>query len=666
MNRFCIIIVCSLLCACSAAFAQKKEALEASRYGFELEKQDKFAEALYQYNKAIAADPKYPYPVERIGAMYQKLHNYPRAIEFLRRAIALDPNFDDYNYYNIGFNYKVLHKLDSALIYYKLFLQRMKPLIAEDSAAVRDADFLESVMARSIELQKQPKNTDEPVKLGGDINSAYDDFAPAITADGSLLFYTSRRPSTNTAVFSETKDYGDDIFASRKDDKGNWTASVALPAPINSVDDEGAAGISPDGQKVYYSLCRRADGYGDCDIYESVLTGSDWSHPKNLGREFNSPLWDGQPSVSPDGNALYFSSKRVGSIEGSEDLWVAYRNTDNTWGIPINLGPAINTPYSERSPFMAADGVTLYFSSNGHPGYGGHDLFMTRKQTDGTWSEPINLGSPINSASDDEFLSIPARGTTIFYASKRGKTGLDIYEGKLPKNLMPYAVTLVSGMVTDKHTGKPLGAKVELTDLQKDEAIGTYFSNSTTGKFYFPVAAGKTYGVTATATSYTFFSQHFSVPDSSKYNEINYKIELMPLDTSGEIATTTIKDTNQKNQAASTPIQLNNIFFDFNKATLRPESIPELKQLIKFLAQNTKVRIEISGHTDSVGTSAYNLKLSQDRADAVREYLLSHSNITPARITAKGYGETKPVAANDTEENKQKNRRTEFLILRKQ
>ncbi len=651
----------------------KKEALDASRYGFDLERQGKFSEALFEYNKAIAADPNYPYPVERIGSMYQKLHNYPKAIEFLKRTLVLDSNYDDYTYYNLGYCYKMMHKLDTALIYYRVFSSRMKPLVPEDSAALRDAEFLETYTEKSIELQKQPKNTSDPVKLTGDINTPYDDYAPVITADGSLLFYTSRRPSTNVSKYTETKDYGDDIFASKRDNNGNWMGSVALPGPISSKDDEGAAGIAPDGQKVYYSLCRRPDGYGDCDIYSSVLNGTDWSKPMNLGREFNSPAWDGQPSIAPDGNSMYFSSRRPGSTDGSEDIYVSYRNTDGTWGLPINLGPTINTSYSERSPFIASDGVTLYFSSNGHPGYGGHDLFMTRKQSDRTWSEPKNLGSPINSSDDDEFLSIPAKGKTAYYSSRRGNTGLDIYEAVLPPDLAPLPVTLVTGSVIDKRTRKPIGAKIELSDLSNDELVGTYASNSATGVFYFTATAGKNYGVTATAPKYIFYSQHFSVADSAKYNELHYTIELSPVDTSAPLASTTNPDDNDSNKnknknttntnTGETPHTLNNIFFDFNKATLRKESVTELRNLVQFLNEQPKIRIEISGHTDSVGTPEYNHKLSQERAEAVREYLVSHG-IHGNRVVAKGYGETKPVAPNDTEENRQKNRRTEFTILK--
>jgi outer membrane protein OmpA-like peptidoglycan-associated protein len=662
------IILAMLLCLLSQRmFAQPlpgKDALRSSRAGYELEQENKFSEALFEYNKAIASDPKYPYPLERIGAMYQHLHNYPRAIEFLRRAIALDSNFDDYNLYNLATCYKAVQKNDSALMYYRAFIRKIKPVVAEDSAAVRDANVLITFTEQCDALRSMQKNTDDPVILKN-INSSFNDFSPSMTADGKTLYFTSSRQSTNSKAYIDRKDYGDDIFSSKRLDTG-WTPPLALPPPINSKDDEGAISISADGQTVFYSLCRRSDGFGDCDIYSSDLHGATWSAPKNLGPAFNSAQWDAQPSVSPDGFTMYFSSRRPGSIDGSEDIWVANKNTDGTWGRPVNLGAPVNTSASERSPFIANDGKTLYFSSNGHPGFGGHDIFMTRKRDDGTWTEPVNLGSPINSSGDDEFLTIPAKGDKIFYASQREnlKGSLDIYETKLPPNMRPSPVTLITGKVFDKATKAPIGAKIEITDLTKDQLEAVYNSNSETGEFQVPLPQGKNYGITATAPHYAFFSNNYSVPDSAAYKEIHYEIALTRVDI----------DTSNKNPAfAGNPnsgnpsgtgeivIPLNNIFFDFNKATLRNESITELRQMVRFMDQYPKLKVEISGHTDSLGTSEINRKLSQERAEAVREYLVAHGVRAP-RVTAKGYGATKPVASNDTEEGRQKNRRTEFKI----
>ena len=637
---------------CTSLYAQTNpDALKYSREGYELEQQGKFSEALYRYNQSIAADPKYPYPVQRIAAMYQRLRNFPKAIQFYHRAILLDSTFDDYNYLNLALSYRSMNNTDSSMMEYRLFLKKLKPIIAEDSVAARDASRYIHYVEQSAELRKSPKNTDEPHTVPG-INSPYNEFGASVTADGKLLIFTSRRPSTNQRKYTETSDYGDDIFYSLKDSLGNWSEPNAVAPPINTTDDEGAATITADGQTVFFSLCRRPEGAGDCDIYMSHLEGLSWSKPQNLGRPFNAREWDAQPSVSADGSTIYFSSRRFGSVEGSEDIWVVYKNPDGTWGLPLNLGETINTNGSERSPFIAADNRTLYFSSNGHPGYGNHDLFMTRKQDDGSWSLPVNLGSPINTEGDDEFLTIPAKGDKIYYSSQRSGNNTDIYEAILPMNLRPAPVTLIVGKVFDKRTKKPLGAKIELTNLAKDELLSVYNANSATGEFFITLPVGIEYGVTATATGYVFFSDHYTPPDTAKYRELTYNIYLTPVDTSPITSIDT------------TIIPLNNIFFDFNKATLRAESTTELKNIVRFLKENSSIKIQISGHTDSIGSDAVNKALSQTRAEAVRQYLLSHG-INTARVSAKGYGDTKPVAPNDTEENRQKNRRTEFIIFRK-
>lgn len=642
-----------ILCIATAASAQpKKEALDHAREGYEFEQQGKFAEALYKYNQAIAADTKYPYPVQRIAAMYQKLRNYKKAIEFYRRAIALDSAFDDYNYYNLALSYRTLRKFDSAALAYSAFIKRIKPVVEEDTLTLRKAQTFINYTEASRELRTKPKNTFDPVALDS-VNSTYFEFGPAVTLDGKVLYFTSRRPSTNKEKYAETGDYGDDLFTARRDASGKW-AFVKPMSGINTFDDEGAASFSADGEEVYYSLCRRPDGVGDCDLYTSVLDDSGWKKVVNLGRVVNSPQWDGQPSINPDGTALYFSSRREGSIDGSEDIWVAYRNTGGAWNTPINLGDIVNTSGSERSPFIAADGRTLYFSSDEHPGYGEHDLFVTYKQDDGTWSTPQNLGAPINSEGNDEFLTIPARGDTIIYASDRGRLGnTDLYFAVLPAEIQPKPVILVVGNVYDKRTRKPVKAKIELTDLDHDELLAVYQSDAS-GEYRVPLPLGKTYGVTATAQNYAFYSDNFTIKDTAKYHEVTHNIPLTPIDTSTIAAS-----------EGPISITLTNIFFDFNKASLRHESYAQLRSAVKFLKTYPTLQVEIGGHTDSVGTDEINKTLSEARASAVREYLVRVGGIDGARITAVGYGSSRPVASNDTEEGRQQNRRTEFTILNK-
>jgi outer membrane protein OmpA-like peptidoglycan-associated protein/Tol biopolymer transport system component len=681
--------VCILVSIASTASAQNPDAVTHARSGFQLEQQKRYNEALYEYNASIAIDKTYPYPVARIGGMYQLLHNYPLAIQFYDQAIKLDSSYDVYNYFNLGLSFRIVQKHDSAVLAMRQFLQRMNPVNAQDTSAMHDADFWIKFNLGCLAEKAKPKNTDAPTALAN-LNSKYDDFGPSITADGSTLYFTSRRQGTNLKQMIETADYGDDVFYARLGPNGKWETPFLLPTPLNSNDDEGAATITADGQTLYFSLCRRPDGLGDCDLYRADLIGEDWTKPSNLGRSINSVAWDGQPSISADGSTMFFCSRRQGSIDGSEDIYVAYHNTDGTWTPPKNLGEPVNTRFSERSPFIAADGKTLYFASNGHPGFGNHDLFMTKKLDDGTWSVPINLGAPINAYGDDVFMTIPARGDKIVYSSQRenAQSDLDLYEAKLPPEFRPGPVTVVAGTVFDANTKKPIGAEVDVNDLVKDERVAVYRANRVTGKFYITLGTGKTYGVTATAPGYVFYSENYTVPDTISYREWTHDIYLQPLPDSLLAANTkpgkpgTTPNNNRPNSerpAIDTskttkpseidnrfhpegqPTRLNNIFFDFNKTVLKQESQTELRYLTNLLKHNDKLKIDISGHTDNVGSDSANLVLSAGRANAVRDYLIGQG-IEPTRITAHGYGERVPLVSNDTDEGRMKNRRVEFRL----
>ncbi len=775
----------SLLLATSPLFAQRSEALKHARAGFNYEQQHEYQYALFEYDTAAKLDPTYPYPVERTGGMYQELKNYPKAIDFYERTIRMDSSFDVYNYYNLGLCFHVVRKYDSAVLSLKEFLNRMMPVNHEDSSKMADADWWIKFNLGCIVEAAKPENTEKPVLLT-EINSGkYDDFAPTETADGSILYFTSARPGTNKKEVIETGGYGEDIFVTHRDSLGHFSTPVPLPPPINSIDDEGASFVTADGQTMFMSLCRRPDGVGDCDIYQSQLVGNVWTRPQDLGRPINSPAWDAEPSVTADGTTMYFSSTRPGSIDGSEDIYVAYKNTDGTWTPPENLGKPINTRFNDRSPFISADGKTLYFSSNGHPGFGNHDLFMSRKLSDGTWSEPINLGRPINSYGDDVFLTIPASGDKIIYASQRdnARGPLQLYEAKLPLQFRPGPVMLIAGTVFDRDTHEPVGGEVDVNDLKTDRLVAVYHANRVTGKFYITLGTGKMYGITATAPGYAPYSDHYTVPDTIPYREIRHDLPLTRLP---NYATLHAQDsakhyidslnaanmyanankgegknggnggqsngnlggnnggrnngnlggnnggrnkgnlggnneggnkgnlgsnnggrnkgnlggnnggnnrgntggTNNGNLAGgngqnkggngnakgtgnngnsqsidTSGIELHNVFFDFDKATLRPESHNELDYWIHLLKKYPSIKIEIDGHTDSVGTAAYNMRLSEARAMSVKEYLVQHG-ISSKRLKTKGFGATEPRASNATAEGRQRNRRTEFRFIR--
>ncbi|HEY3874507.1 MAG TPA: OmpA family protein [Candidatus Kapabacteria bacterium] len=756
----CAIVAFLLTQPVHAQHVDHAASLKHARAGFEFEQEKEYQYALFEYDTAAKLDPTYPYPVERIGGMYQELKNYPRAIEAYERTINMDSTFDVYAYYNLGLSFRIVSKFDSAVWSLRQFIGKMDPINHADSMAMVDADWwIKFDLGCIVEFAK-PYNTDPPVKLN-DINSTYDDFGPTETADGSTLYFTSTRPGTNIKEEIETKSYGEDLFETHRDTLGHWTKVLPLPAPLNSKDDEGTAFVTADGQTMYLSLCRRPDGMGDCDIYESHLVGDVWTRPLPLGHPLNSQQWDANPSVTADGSTMYFSSTRMGSINASEDLYVSYKNTDGSWTVPKNLGEPINTKFNERSPFISADGKSLYFSSNGHPGFGNHDLFMSRHLNDGTWSVPVNLGRPINAYGDDVFLTIPASGDKIIYSTQRdnARGPLNLFEAKLPLEFRPGPVTLVAGKVYDNSTGLPVGAEVDVNDLQTGQRVAVYHANKVTGKFYITLGTGKSYGITATQNGYAPYSDHYTVPDTISYKEITHDLPLTPIpgmiasvdtdgdwarnhpsniasgpdtngdwernhhkgpDTTGEwerkhphrkgqihhgrkkyppIDTTgnwarlhplrdTIgdwarlhpgrdttgdwarlhpgRDTSgdwARNHPDTTGIELHNVFFDFDKATLRPESHSELNYWVDLLKKYPQLKIEIDGHTDSVGTLRYNERLSLARAEAVKAYLVERG-IKSKRLVPKGFGATRPKATNETDEGRQRNRRTEFRFIR--
>lgn len=487
--------------------------------------------------------------------------------------------------------------------------------------------------------------------LGSAINSDFDDYAPVITADGEYMYFTSRRPFTDREK-KRNKESSENIYEAIWDDvEKEWLPAEPLQSPINLPKRFNSnVAISNDGQRL---LKYQDDGYGNGDIYETYLSGNTWSTPVSLGPVINSDSHESSASIAPDGRTIYFVSDRKGGV-GKRDIWKATKDKDGNWTDAENLGKTINTSKNEEAVFIHPDGKTLYFSSQGHNSIGGYDIFKSEMKADGTWGTPINMGEPINTPDNDLFFVLKADGITGFYASERNGGVKDIYEIRLipivkegEKKQTGPKLTVFKGVISDGETGLPLEATIEVTDNEKNEVIATYSSNSESGKYLISLPSGKNYGINVNADGYLFSSHSFDLTNDSisDYKEVKKDIGLDKLKIGSRVV-------------------LKNIFFDYDKATLRSESISELNRLKRIMNDNPTMKLEIGGHTDSRGADSYNLKLSKSRAKSVVNYLIEQG-IPSDKLTYKGYGETDPVASNDTEEGRQENRRVEFKVMSK-
>ncbi|MDF1671944.1 MAG: OmpA family protein [Vicingaceae bacterium] len=479
----------------------------------------------------------------------------------------------------------------------------------------------------------------DPENMGEMVNSEYSDLSPHITPDGKTLFI-SRYPSNNNDK--------NNIWVSYLKADGTWTKSANIGTPLNVPGSATSVqSITPDGNTVLLSnIYQYFDGSvagGGCSISSRQRGG--WAFPRHQEIDkYENRAKTVNYCLANSGRYLIMAvEKKKG--HGLKDLWVSFPDGSNKWGRPINLGEVVNTEGEEFAPFLAADDKTLYFASGGHEGFGGVDIWMTKRldETWTNWSKPINMGDKINTKGFDSYFSIDAGGKYAYFASDKSGFGKsDIFRIKLPEEAKPDPVVLVYGKVLDKKTGKPIKADILYEYLPSGVKAGQASTSPEDGVYKIVLPFGKNYGFMATSDKYYAITENLDLSNLKEYQEIEKNLYLAPI---------------EKEQA----IRLNNIFFEFGKATLKEESFPELKRLIKLLNDNPSITIELSGHTDNVGSDADNLTLSQNRADAVVEYL-TQNGIKANRLTAKGYGETKPVATNDTEEGKQLNRRVSFTV----
>ncbi|MFI5151227.1 MAG: OmpA family protein [Bacteroidia bacterium] len=640
-----------------SSFCQQKEN-ESLRRKFEDAQKafnnDFFLQAIPLYHDIALADTANYSVCFKLGVCYLNSPNEKKlAQSYLERAslhVVEQYNENSYKEKNAPvFTWLYLakaqhinYKTDEALVSFSKFRTFLRP---EDKEMFRLTEQGEAWCKNAKILVAAPVNM-KVENLGSGINTQYPEYSPVVTADESQMFFTSRRPNT-TGGKIDVRDnmYFEDIYSATHTDSG-WSHVQNLGKPINTDGHDATISISVDGQKLYIYK----DDNGDGNIYTSDLMGDKWGAPVKLNEYINSPKWEGSVSVAADGSVLYFSSEREGGF-GGKDIYMSRRLPNGQWGRAINMGPNINTPDDDDAPFMHPDGVTLYFSSQGHNSMGGFDIFYVTKNDSGSWSKPVNMGYPVNTTDDDIFYFPTADNKSGYFSSFRadGMGEKDIYKLTLPEKAQaPLAV--YTGEITSLLGGVPDGASITVRDNATGDVIGVYTPNSVTGKYLFILPPGKNYNISYEAEGYLFQSENLDVTDSASYHIIHKAIELSPLRVGEKIA-------------------LKNIFFASGSAVLKPESKVELGKLESLMKKHPKITVQINGHTDSQGPEEMNMKLSQKRAEAVVDYLITEGGIAAERIKAQGYGPHVPVAINKNPDGSWNragmalNRRIEYEIM---
>ncbi len=599
---------------------------------YEEAREGKYNESIQHLNEALKLDPKFVDVFLSRAGIYANLKNYYASVTDFKTALEMDSVYSITYLLPYSISLAGTGDFVAALNAVNDFLKN--PSLNKQS--IQAGNYRKKVFEFALDYQQKHPSGNyvfAPRNLGDSINSSALEYFPSLTIDGSKMIFTRR--------VNNDEDFYESNFLN-----GKWSNAKPVGGKINTNLNEGAQNISQDGQWLIFTGCNYPEGQGSCDLYIAYKTkNGSWTEPENIGPVVNTDYWESSPSLSPDKKDLYFSSSREGGY-GGKDIWVTHRLANRKWGRPVNLGPEINTSADEGCPFIHADNHTLYFNSNGHLGYGMTDLFLSRKLNDSTWSKAENLGYPINTIDDEGSLIVASDGKTSYYASDRGDTrgGLDLYCFELREDIRADRTLWVKGKVYDKKTNAGLPSSVELTEIGSRKIISRLQTDED-GNYLVTLPVGKDYGFNVNRKGYLFYSDNFSLINHEIDSSLTINIPLQPIEPGASVI-------------------LKNIFFEVKKYDLKPASLDELDKVVLMLTENPTMNIQISGHTDNVGKDSDNLTLSIKRAKTVTGYLTS-KGINPKRISFKGYGASRPIAGNNTEQGKARNRRTELSIISK-
>lgn len=614
---------------------KSKKAIELYTLADNFRVRGQFDQALSLLDQAIDKDKNFVEAYYRRGLTYFSMKQYAKAMADYEKGLSLTSDLRKQKvfWYDLGELYLLSGQYEKAMKVLSAFVNnesQNKPKIDRATVLFKSAEFA---------LKNQSEKLFKRGPLSDTVNRFVMQYFPVLTADQKQLIFTRRA--------GDGPNDDEDLMVSRRDEQGRWIAPESISKNINTPLNEGTCTISADGRRLIFTSCSGRDGIGSCDLYESIKVGEVWTSPKNLGRNVNTNEWESQPSLAADGRTLYFVSDRRSGM-GRRDIWISTLDETGIWTKAINAGPVINSPFDEISPFIHANDRTLYFASNGLPGFGGYDIFFTERDS-AQWKTPKNIGNMINDHEDQFSFFITADGKVGYYSHEEtlpsGLSRSKIYQVEIPpENQVRFRSNYVKGIIRDKVSQAPLAARIELINIERNTMVSLVESDSVSGEYLMVLTQGAEYALYINKRGYLFKSYNFNYSEVNDFKPIVINIDL------------------EKAAAGSMAI-LNNIFFDVDKFDLKPKSIPELQKIIRFMRENPQIRVEISGHTDNSGQPAYNNQLSEKRALAVFHYLTQHE-IEKNRLTPIGYGAAKPLATNDSEEGRQQNRRIEFRIIK--